>query len=186
MTLLTYRAVSPRAKENGKRTMYKAGIKSILLLWILFGYCGSANSQLSDEVVTQRLFEIMANRNPTLRFEEFEGLLSKVNTNQRFYLLSFVAETALAAGNLIAAANYSEELLKLSEKYPSDWNYGNAIHDGHIILGKIALAEGNIERAKDHLIRAGNTPGSPQLNTIGPDLSLIQALLEKRREKRSH
>ena len=58
------------------------------------------------------------------------------------------------------------------------WNYGNNVHQGNIALGEIALAEGNVQRATEHLLLAGATPGSPQLNSFGPDTVLAKKLLE--------
>ena len=38
---------------------------------------------------------------------------------------------------------------------------------------------GDIERAKEHLLAAGNTSGSPQLNSFGPNMTLAKELLEQ-------
>ena len=57
----------------------------------------------------------------------------------------------------------------MAEQYRSNWNYGNAIHDGHIVLGKVSLAKKHIKEAKAELIKAGHTPGSPQLNLLLSD-----------------
>ena len=59
------------------------------------------------------------------------------------------------------------------------WNRGNRIHHGHMTLGRIALAEGNLEEAKYRLLKAGETPGSPQLNSFGPQMDLAKGLLER-------
>jgi len=61
----------------------------------------------------------------------------------------------------------------------SDWNSGNNIHHGNIILGRIALKSDKIEEAKEHLIKAGKTPGSPQLNSFGPNMTLAKELLQR-------
>jgi hypothetical protein len=42
------------------------------------------------------------------------------------------------------------------------------------------LQKGNVEEAKNYLILAGKTNGSPQLNSFGPNMSLAKELLEKR------
>ena len=52
-------------------------------------------------------------------------------------------------------------------------------HFGHLILGRVALLEGNVEEAKFRLIAAGTIQGSPQLDSFGPDMSLAAELLEK-------
>ena len=72
----------------------------------------------------------------------------------------------------------ANKYLECSQSNKDNWNYGNAIHKANIILGKISLIENQIELAKDYLIKAGNTPGSPQLNSFGPNMSLAKDLLE--------
>ena len=92
-------------------------------------------------------------------------------------ILPDVAKAAFEAGETAKARAYAEELLKATD--PNDWNYGNRIHHGHLILGRIALREGNVGSAKEHLLAAGQTPGSPQLNSFGPNMTLARELLEK-------
>lgn len=97
---------------------------------------------------------------------------------RRFYLLNDLAETALSAGEHDKARDYAQQLLDQAQQFPNDWNHGNAIHGGHSVLGHLALEDDDVDAAIDHLLEAGNTPGSPQLNTFGPNMSLAQALLE--------
>jgi hypothetical protein len=47
------------------------------------------------------------------------------------------------------------------------------------VLGRIALQQGDAVQAGEYLLRAGATPGSPQLNSFGPNTKLAQELLEK-------
>jgi hypothetical protein len=94
-------------------------------------------------------------------------------------LLDGLVRTAYRAGEFARSAGYARELLQAAPIFKDGWNYGNALHWSHIYLGKVALIEGDVEAAKIHLKVAGETPGSPQLNSFGPDLSLAQALLER-------
>jgi hypothetical protein len=71
------------------------------------------------------------------------------------------------------------EYLNLAKRFRRDWNYGNAIHDGHMMLGLVRLAQEDIKGAKKHLLASGRTPGSLQLNSFGPSLYLAKGLLEK-------
>jgi len=64
--------------------------------------------------------------------------------------LGYAAKAALLAGNNEKADLYSNELLEIAPQYQDDWNYGNAIHDGHLVLGRIAVKNGNIDEAKNH------------------------------------
>ena len=61
----------------------------------------------------------------------------------------------------------------------TNWNYGNVIYDMHSLLGRIALREGDVAAAVRHLAESGKTPGSPQLNSFGPDFVLAGELLQK-------
>jgi hypothetical protein len=92
-----------------------------------------------------------------------------------------MAKTALEAGPGAAgkAAAYAEELLDAAAKHPSDWNYGNALHDGHTVLGLLALRQGEVAKAREQLLASASTPGSPQLRSFGPTMRLAKELLEK-------
>jgi hypothetical protein len=112
--------------------------------------------------------------------DQFENALNKTSQEiERFYMLSDLAKAAFEADNLEKAKLYANELLDSAIKYPDDWNYGNAIHHGNIILGRIALKQDKIEKAGEYLIEAGKTPGSPQLNSFGPNMQLAKDLLDK-------
>ena len=95
-------------------------------------------------------------------------------------LLSNLAQSAQVAGDTEKAKQYAKQMLN---QVGSDWNSGNKVHYANITLGKIALADGDIETAGQYLIKAGKTKGSPQLNSFGPDFSLAKALLEKEQNK---
>jgi hypothetical protein len=99
---------------------------------------------------------------------------------KRFYDLTEQAPYALAAGETDRAKSYAETLLKEAERFPKNWNYGNAIHVAHLVLGHIALDAGDLKEAKKQLLEAGKTPGSAQINTFGPNMLLAKSLLEKK------
>jgi tetratricopeptide (TPR) repeat protein len=96
----------------------------------------------------------------------------------RFYRLDDVAEAALEAGEFVKAERYAHELLADAPKYESNWDYGNAIHNGNLILGRLAVQNGNLEEACEYLLKAGETRGSPQLGSFGPNMDLARELLE--------
>ena len=106
-------------------------------------------------------------------------LRATTDKDAKFYLLSEITPAAFAAGDLAKAKTYSLELLKQAALQKEDWNYGNAIHVGHLVLGRIALVSGDINRAKQQLLDAGRTPGSPQLDSFGPNMLFARELLEK-------
>jgi tetratricopeptide (TPR) repeat protein len=112
--------------------------------------------------------------------EQMENALSLTPEGEkRFYMLSDLAKQAFEAGDTDKASEYATELLNKAPQYRSDWNYGNAVHHGNLILGRIALEYGQLEKAKKYLLEAGKTPGSPQLNSFGPNMTLAKELLEK-------
>ena len=109
-----------------------------------------------------------------------QGDLSAVtNEAERFYALNRAAKNALQAGNVTEAEALANELALLAPKYPQDWNYGNAIQDANQVLGRIALARGDVMEAKKRLLASADSKGSPQMNSFGPNMRLAKALLEK-------
>lgn len=114
-------------------------------------------------------------------FDEFEAVLKRGGSGEEnLRALQDVAKAAIEAGNYVKAAAYATQLLREAAHFEEDyWDYGNAIHAGNIVLGRVALRKGNIDEAKDYLLRAGATPGSPQLDSFGPNMSLARELLMK-------
>jgi hypothetical protein len=98
---------------------------------------------------------------------------------KRFYALNTAAKGSFRDGRIDDARKYAEELSALTPKFEGDWNYGNAVQDVHVVLGRIAVVEGRLEDAKRHLLEAGRSPGSPQMDTFGPNMSLAKDLVER-------
>lgn len=107
------------------------------------------------------------------------SLTATTSEREKFYKLADLAKMAFEADDVKKAENYANELLAQAVQYKNDWNYGNAIHHGNLVLGRIALKSGDLEKAKQYLIKAGKTSGSPQLNSFGPNMALAKELLEK-------
>jgi serine/threonine protein kinase len=89
-----------------------------------------------------------------------------------------LALAALEAGETELAKQHAAETLH-KNRDDTNWNYGNLIHNANQILGRCALREGNLADAKAYLLKAGATPGSPQLNSSSPQMQLARELLEK-------
>jgi len=106
-------------------------------------------------------------------YEEAYAVANKVG---RDHLLEELGKTAFDANQIDKAREYAETMLKITHL---GWAFGNRIHHGNIILGRIALREGNIEEAKNRLIAAGTTPGAPTLGSFGPNMTLAKELLEQ-------
>jgi hypothetical protein len=117
---------------------------------------------------------------PQQRLEHSIGKLTAAKGEKdRFYTLCDAAKESFVAGNIEDARKYAEELMALLPRFQDNWNYGNAIHDANVVLGRIAVHEGRINDARRYLIEAGKSPGSPQLDSFGPNMSLAKDLLEK-------
>src|SRR6266567_5563380 len=70
---------------------------------------------------------------PQGRLDEAVQNLDKASTEiGRFYALRNAAKESFENGKVEDARKYANELLALAEKFPGDWNYGNAIHDGNV------------------------------------------------------
>lgn len=89
------------------------------------------------------------------------------------------AAAAFLLGDHANAKLYADRTLLLADRYPQNWNYGNAVHLGHTVLGLLALHDGNALEAIAELRASARTPGSPQLNTFGPTMQLAKALLRE-------
>ena len=97
---------------------------------------------------------------------------------ERFFKLSEVATAAFDAGDYDSAETYANELLSLASNYRTNWNYGNAVYSGNLILGRVALKrDNNLSQAESYLFAAGKTPGSPQLDSFGPSMTLAKEML---------
>ena len=96
------------------------------------------------------------------------------------YLLENLSKAALAANDHGRAREYARLMLK--GNYSAEKN-GDLIHHGHLTLGKIALAEGDVAQAKDRLLMAGKAPRSRKLRYAGPNMALAKELLERGQKK---
>jgi len=124
---------------------------------------------------------------------------------KQYLALTRSTAAALNAGQLDAATTSANDLLKIAQQYQTDWNYGNAVHVAHIVLGRVALRSADITEAEKQLLAAASaselpygmklTPvygvepvrpkgwkASPSLDSFGPDMTLARELLEKGRK----
>lgn len=111
--------------------------------------------------------------------KELARLEQAKTPDERFYALPRAAFAAFVLGRYDEARGYANECVAAADRYQGNWNRGNAIHDGHMVLGLVALHDGDAEVAREELHLAGTTPGSPQLNSFGPSMQLAKALVER-------
>jgi hypothetical protein len=97
--------------------------------------------------------------------------------DERFYALPSAAVAAYDLERLDLAAALAREALETASKFAGDWNYGNAVHAGHSVLGLLALRAGDVKLSCEELEKSGATPGSPQLGSFGPSMQLARELL---------
>jgi len=119
-------------------------------------------------------------------FEAEESALTKAlsasaDDVRRSTILRDLAQNAVARADWPRARSLARALLESAASCEGTWQYGNAVHHGHILLGRVALAEGDEDGAAAELAAAAETPGSPQLNSFGPDLELAGALARRGR-----
>jgi hypothetical protein len=60
------------------------------------------------------------------------------SSNDRFFTLGDAAKSAAELGDIAKARHYATDMLDLADFFRKNWNYGNAIHDGHMVLGRVA------------------------------------------------
>jgi TonB family protein len=140
----------------------------------------STGLDVSQEIAAQqRIMEIESRfpRSPEQVLADLEQDVTGRDGLERNFALPQLAKAALAAGALDKASLYANELI--ASAGDSNWNKGNALHDGNMVRGLVALRSGNIQLAAKDLIEAGKTTGSPQLNSFGPNLTLARELLER-------
>ncbi len=89
-------------------------------------------------------------------------------------LLKPLVEAALVANRLQEAKEYAQRMLETADRtYLPMIN----IYYGNIFLGKIAFLSGDVEKAKEHMIKAGENSDSPNLDH-GPNATLAKALFD--------
>lgn len=151
---------------NGIREAYMSPDQSTLL------FLQDPNANNSEQSLLRIAFQ-----------RKEESLLALTSQIERFYKLDEVATSAYIAGEFEKAAAYASELVEMAGQHPKNWNYSNAVHKGNILLGRLDLRAGDIDKAKEHLLAAGKVSGSPQLDSFGPNMSLAKDLLEQGESK---
>lgn len=115
---------------------------------------------------------------------QLEDILStEKNPENKFVILSNLVKRyssePLTPQRSISAKKYADECLQMANSYKSSFDYGNALHHAHLVLGRVHLFQKDLTGAKQELELAAQTPGSPQLASFGPNMTLAKELLEK-------
>lgn len=121
-------------------------------------------------------------RHAASAMREFQAALGMTDdADDRIDIQMDIARAAADALDWPVAVEAARYVLQEKECIRGEWNYGNVIHRANIVLGRAALASDDVDAAEGHLIAAGETPGSPQLDSFGPDLELAAELLHRGR-----
>lgn len=108
-----------------------------------------------------------------------QRLQAATNDIERMLSLGKAAKESFNRGFYDEARQYALELRELAPKLARNVNSGQAVQDFNLVLGRLALKDGQMEQAKAHLLAAGHSSGSPVMGSFGPNLSLAKDLLEK-------
>ena len=144
------------------------------------------NAPVDRSLTPEELEDLVANapKTPEERYERASAALNDAeNEYLRWCAIGRVAKSSLETGRLGEAQDFALQLLEMSPSYRDDWNYGNAIHDSNLVLGVVALREGSSDRACEYLLEAGKSPGSPQMNSFGPNMTLAKELFHDGRQE---
>jgi hypothetical protein len=110
---------------------------------------------------------------------EMERALSQMEEEiKRTALLDDLAKVALDADEDEKARHYAKELLTHGAK-PDFWDAAGAVHQGNLVLGRLALKAGDSEQAKAYLLKAAQLPDGKRFGAFGPNMRLAKELLEK-------
>jgi hypothetical protein len=136
-------------------------ITALLLCSLLLG-CGKGGSGTADPRLKAALNKLAAANSSELRFSA----------------LGEAAKQSFAAGKVEDARKYAQELMTLLPGFRQSGDYGSALHDANLTLGRIAVKEGRMDDAKRCLVESVRAPGA-RLMDYGPNMSLAKDLLEK-------
>jgi len=106
-------------------------------------------------------------------------LTAATNGLERFEALRYAVKNAAQAGKSADVRGLAEELVLLAPQYKGYPGYGNAVQDSNHVLGRIALAEGNMAEAKKYLLASADSDGSPTMNSFGSNMTLAKEFLQK-------
>jgi hypothetical protein len=117
--------------------------------------------------------------NPEEELHKLESEADRASGTTRLLFIPRMAKLALWIGDIGKAERYASETLHLtaqSSGIPVDSD--EAIHDGNMVLGLVALRRRDKERAKQHLLASVRTAGSLEMKMGGPNLTLADELLK--------
>ena len=119
-------------------------------------------------------------KQPRGKYEDaLKKLAAATDDDDRMQALRTACKEAFSLGLYPEAKKYATDLEALLPKVKENWNYGDAVQECNIVLGRVAVIDGDLDTARGCLLGAGYSPGSPVMNTMGPDMTLARDLLAK-------
>jgi thiol-disulfide isomerase/thioredoxin len=102
-----------------------------------------------------------------------EGLETSTIAAQRTHLLGMLAEAEFDAGQTSEAEQDAAKLLTAAAP-----RSGDAIHQAHTLLGRVAMKRGDLATAKQSLLASARVESTPTLSSFGPGMQLAQQMLD--------
>ncbi|HEY8272809.1 MAG TPA: hypothetical protein VIG33_18090 [Pseudobdellovibrionaceae bacterium] len=164
------------------KTVHYAQMKYATILKILLSliYSCELTAIANDDIIAHGKSPKWHSGTPT---EELAKLCNlEKNQNQKILVCNAVISrySSLASGTVPKEAkSQANYILQIYDANPNDAQYIFGLHDSHLTLGRIALAEGNLKIAKEELLKSLQVPETPPLQHIGPRMILARELLEK-------
>ena len=168
--------------------MFGISRDQILTVLLMFVFAAAANAQDGFSVDSAKSPEIPGEigaagdkaEDAKQYLKDIErDIANETDAEKIFEHMTDAAPAAYLVRDFAKARQYSTELLKRASEFKESWNYGNAVHIGNVVLGLVELTDGKDALAKEYLLKAGQTPGSPQLDTFGPNMMLARDFLAK-------
>lgn len=149
----------------------------MVMISTLFAGHVSVAQENGDSTKAAEFDSILRIKDVSERCDRIDIFMKNAKGLDEFYHLDQAAKLSFEARRYDKAKSYAMRLLSIAKKHKGNWNYGNAIHDGNMMLGRLELLSNHVEQAKQYLIKAGMTTGSPQLNSFGSNMLLANDLL---------
>ncbi len=102
---------------------------------------------------------------------------------RNWYAFLNLARASVDAGELIQARTVATTLIgiapQLQQAKDGKFAADQIWHQGHIVLGRVALRNGDIAAARENLLQAARVDAGEPMRVFGPNMMLSKELLEK-------
>jgi hypothetical protein len=95
-------------------------------------------------------------------------------------MMNEVCRVALEVNDVTKAQSCAERMLAKAEALKEEPHgvSGDDLNKAHNFVGRVALRKGDLKKAKQELLAAGNVPCDGTLTSFGPNMALAKDLLE--------